>query len=67
MGIVLEGWAFGSRVVHAIAISKKGLWLKGVFEKLAIFGQCAPKALIKDDSEISRSWDFVLLKRVWPT
>ena len=38
-----RGSSFDQRVIYAISISEKRLWLKGVFEKLIIFGQRAPR------------------------
>ena len=44
---------------------QKGLWLKSVFEKWAIFDLCA-QYINQGDFGVSQSWDFVLLiEKVW--
>ena len=65
MRIVLKGWPFGPKLFISFLSTKRVMAQKCSREMGAFWSTC-PKASIKDDFKVSRSWDFVLLiEKVW--
>ena len=55
--IVLEGWPFGTRLFISF-LSKKRIMAQKCYREKGNFLSTCPKASIKDDFKVSRSWDL---------